>query len=506
MNLRLLFLLLLICFLQACQASGQGVETPSLSAHTSPTHTATPLSAPSPSPKTESPSATAPSPATVTLLPPTLTPVPTFTSTPTPTGNIYYVAPDGSDNAPGSLEQPWRTVQHAADSLMPGDIVYIRGGDYHEHVIFGRSGSPEKMLTLAAYPGETVTLDGEGFDLWNWGGVIDLSGQHHIRVSGLRIVNSAYAGLFADGGHHFVVDHLYTYNTASSGIAFFDAQEVLVDSNEVVWAGSGGNQEYITLANTQNFEVRYNHVHDFNPETGGKEGIDAKDGSANGSIHHNHVHDLDRVGIYVDAYAQHTYNIQVYANEVHDIAADGFSLAAEAGGLLENISLYNNLTYDNMNHGLSLSNCCDDLAPSHPMQHILIVNNTFAHNGWDWGGGIRIANPDITAVIIRNNILSQNDSFQILTESWAQTADLTVDRNLIDGYRGQDGEFYGEDYLTGSPLFTDPAQGDFHLQPQSPAIDTGSPANAPAVDFADTPRPAGAAVDIGAYEFAPEGE
>jgi hypothetical protein len=140
------------------------------------------------------------------------------------------------------------------------------------------------------------------------------------------------------------------------------------------------------------------------------------------------------------------------------------------------------------------------------MQHILIVNNTFAHNGWDWGGGIRIANPDITAVVIRNNLLSQNDSFQLLTESWAQTADLTADHNLIDGYRGQDGEFYGEDYLTGSPLFTNPAQGDFHLQPQSPAIDTGSPANAPAVDFADTPRPVGAAVDIGAYEFTPEEE
>lgn len=283
------------------------------------------------------------------------------------------------------------------------------------------------MITLSAYPGEIATLDGQGFDLWNWGGIIDLSGQHDVRVSGLWLINSTYAGVFADGGQNLVVDHLYTYNTASSGIAFFGAQDVLVDANEVVRAGTGGVQEYITLANTQNFEVRYNHVHDFDPITGGKEGIDAKDGSANGTIHHNHVHDLDRVGIYVDAYAQHTFNIQVYANQVHDIAADGFSIAAEAGGLLENVSFYNNLAYNNMNHGLSISNCCDDLASSHPMQNILVVNNTFANNGWDWGGGIRIANPDMTGVIIRNNILSQNESFQLLTESWAQVADLTVE-------------------------------------------------------------------------------
>jgi hypothetical protein len=421
------------------------------------------------------------------------------------------VAPDGNDGNPGTLEQPWRTVQYAADSLAPGDVVYIREGTYHEHVIVTRSGGLEKMITLSAYPGETVTLDGDGFDMWNWSGVIDLSGQHHIRVSGLRIINSAYAGVFADGGRNFVVDHLYTYNTASSGIAFFGAQEVLVDANEVVWAGSGGVQEHITLANTQNFEVRHNHVHDFNPETGGKEGIDAKDGSANGSIHHNHIHNLDRVGIYVDAYAQHTFDIQVYANEVHDIAANGFALASEAGGLLENISIYNNLAYHNMNHGLSISECCDDLAASHPMQNILIINNTFVENGWDreWGGGIRLANPDIAGLVIRNNILSQNNSFQLLTESWAHAADLTVDHNLIDGYRDQDGEFYGEDYLTGSPLFVNPTQEDFHLQPQSPAIDAGFSAAAPNLDFADHPRPLGgdqngtSVVDIGAYEWVP---
>lgn len=111
---------------------------------------------------------------------------------------IYYVAPHGDDADAGTLAQPWRTIQHAADSLLPGDTAYIRAGIYHEHVVVTRSGAAGALITLAAYPGETATVDGDGFDLWGWGGVIDLSGQRYMRVSGLWVVNSDYAGSFAE--------------------------------------------------------------------------------------------------------------------------------------------------------------------------------------------------------------------------------------------------------------------------------------------------------------------
>jgi len=166
-------------------------------------------------------------------------------------GQSYYVAVGGNDANPGTLEQPWRTLQHAVDRLLPGDTVFLRAGIYHEHVLVTRSGSPGAFITLAAYAGETATVDGEGFDMENWSGVIDLSGQSYVRVSGLRVVNSAYAGIFADGGSNLTVDHCYTYNTASSGIAFFGAQNVLVDSNEVVLAGWGGQQESVDAGLTE---------------------------------------------------------------------------------------------------------------------------------------------------------------------------------------------------------------------------------------------------------------
>jgi hypothetical protein len=43
--------------------------------------------------------------------------------------------------------------------------------------------------------------------------------------------------------------------------------------------------------------------------------------------------------------------------------------------------------------------------------------------------------------------------------------------------------------------------GDFHLKSTSPAIDKGTSSSAPKTDIDNTPRPQGAGIDIGAYEF-----
>jgi len=47
-------------------------------------------------------------------------------------GGVYYVAPDGRDDNPGTLARPWRTIQHVADTLAAGDTVYIWARTYHD--------------------------------------------------------------------------------------------------------------------------------------------------------------------------------------------------------------------------------------------------------------------------------------------------------------------------------------------------------------------------------------
>ena len=76
-----------------------------------------------------------------------------------------------------------------------------------------------------------------------------------------------------------------------------------------------------------------------------------------------------------------------------------------------------------------------------------------------------------------------------------------IDHNLIDGYRGTEGEIYGNDYVEGDPKFINSAVADFHLQGDSPAIDQGSPTSSPTTDFDGHPRPSGVGYDIGAFEY-----
>ena len=61
----------------------------------------------------------------------------------------------------------------------------------------------------------------------------------------------------------------------------------------------------------------------------------------------------------------------------------------------------------------------------------------------------------------------------------------------------------GEDPVAHDPLFVDPANGDLHLSPSSPCVDTGTATGAPDHDLDGNPRPAGAGVDMGAYEVQP---
>src|SRR5262249_14245270 len=52
----------------------------------------------------------------------------------------YYVAPNGLDSNPGTLEKPFQTVQKAAIVATAGDTVYLRAGTYRETIVPAHSG------------------------------------------------------------------------------------------------------------------------------------------------------------------------------------------------------------------------------------------------------------------------------------------------------------------------------------------------------------------------------
>ncbi len=126
------------------------------------------------------------------------------------------------------------------------------------------------------------------------------------------------------------------------------------------------------------------------------------------------------------------------------------------------------------------------------------MNNTVHESTGSGGAGIYIAGENVKNVLIRNNVVAFGPMYvgQIRAASMDGVA---ADHNLTHGpVKFPDSEVPGS--LVADPKFADPAGGDLHLLPDSPAIDGGSPVDAPADDFDGVSRPRGAGWDMGAYE------
>jgi parallel beta-helix repeat protein len=72
----------------------------------------------------------------------------------TPPGNALFVAPNGNDSNPGTIDQPFRTIQKCATTAGTGWTCEVRAGTYRETV------TPNSGITIAAYALEQVTVDG----------------------------------------------------------------------------------------------------------------------------------------------------------------------------------------------------------------------------------------------------------------------------------------------------------------------------------------------------------
>jgi len=71
-----------------------------------------------------------------------------------PSKETRFVAPTGNDANTGTVDQPYRTIQHCASTISQGGTCEIRSGTYRETV------TPNSNITVTAYNFESVTVDG----------------------------------------------------------------------------------------------------------------------------------------------------------------------------------------------------------------------------------------------------------------------------------------------------------------------------------------------------------
>ena len=80
---------------------------------------------------------------------------------------VYFVAPNGSNSNPGTIDQPFATLQKGNDVAVAGDTVYIRGGRYAittpansgAGIALSKSGTASKRLCFFAYRNEKPVFD-----------------------------------------------------------------------------------------------------------------------------------------------------------------------------------------------------------------------------------------------------------------------------------------------------------------------------------------------------------
>lgn len=162
----------------------------------------------------------------------------------------YYVDPKGNDNNPGSLALPFATIQRAVDMAQAGDMVYVRGGTYHETVKITRSGRVGQPITLAAYPGERPVIDGQyqlpddsdaGCDpetgnCFNYGALISIEGGY-IVFDGFEVTRSRGRGIRIWPNGHATVKNCWVHDVRESGILVFHSEHNILENNRVWLAG-----------------------------------------------------------------------------------------------------------------------------------------------------------------------------------------------------------------------------------------------------------------------------
>ena len=168
---------------------------------------------------------------------------------PAAAASTIVVAVNGNDSAAGTLDQPLRTVQKAVDRAKAGDTILVRGGTYAltDNITITTSGTASQPISLGAYQGERVVIDGEQLPASHTpvGGSIPRAERGAIhqeasywKVSGLEIVNGPY-GYYCDGCNNNVFSRLITHDNYESGFQLQGASA----GNQILNLDSYGNRD-----------------------------------------------------------------------------------------------------------------------------------------------------------------------------------------------------------------------------------------------------------------------
>jgi parallel beta-helix repeat protein len=132
----------------------------------------------------------------------------------------YFVSTNGSDSASGlSREAAWKTIQHAANAVRPGDTILLCGGEYTGRVYFPITGEKGLPITIKAVPGEKAVVLGGGFTL---------NGKHYFNIDSLYFKDDDNKVIVVNYGSDIQITRCHRSGGWSPAISAVGSPNILV--------------------------------------------------------------------------------------------------------------------------------------------------------------------------------------------------------------------------------------------------------------------------------------
>lgn len=394
-------------------------------------------------------------------------------------GETMYVSPTGSDDWDGSLDFPWRTINKANQMLLPGQTVAVRAGIYQETIAPINSGNPGNFITYKNYPNETVGIE-------NVTNGANLDNKEHILIDGFNInnVSSRWCRLL-NANNNIIQNCNMNGCNGWSGIILYKSKYNRILSNTIEGADDSLyilEQSMYNLVEGNEFgDARHGCIDIVGP-TGS---VEFGNGPCYNIIRDNYLHNKLHTSFQLEMNSYRNLienNIIVNSDTTVHGNGPGLQLDASANIVRNNIIINNynegmavnayyysgtfkpcnyNKIYNNVIYGNDKGHLTNTTEIIHDN---IFKNNIYFHNNAEaiyfWSNDAANKNNIFTHNIIMNNVPGENAVIWIgqpRTLAWMQSnhPDLFFDN------------------LEQDPLFTNPGNGDFTLQPGSPAIDAG---------------------------------
>jgi hypothetical protein len=461
----------------------------------------------------------------------------------------YYVSPAGNNNNNGlSLTTAWKTIQKALNSATPNSIVYIKGGTYHESLVANVSGSANARITYTNYNGETVIVDGSSGVSGTT--MLSATNRSYLTFENMTLQNmtSPYAnGIRVNTWDNGSSTGMIFRNIRVSGIGWtqnatempgYDdnaigiyicgevgpISNITVDGCEVSDNITGYSEAVSVYGQVSNFTIKNCLVHD-NTNIGiHVSGInDDGYGPAGGTISANTCYrNASPIALSAGIYIDGSHDMLIERNSCYDNPI-GIEVGCEGDGEATNITVRNNLIYNNRNTGLSVGGYDESTSGQ-------VVNSTFRNNTLYKNNSLNTGQAELT-ISKTSNCVFEDNLFYGTQNVLLAMLDISPQQNNTINYNGwytsagnpnnitmyikqatyhsftqyrnasgfdADGVFANPNFLSLSlpqPVLTLPIGNTY--------INAGNPQIGPVsgeLDFDGNPRLAGSAMDLGARE------